>query len=591
MPATIKKPKGPHVAIVGGGISGLTAALRLAQRGYRVTVYEEKSWIGGNLGAYRHPIPGRRGRTAGALYYDVYTHMFTNFYRNFWDLAEDLGLRRGDGRNFEPRDSVKILDRGQFPHFSALTDVGSFGSAWRNILSGVAAPADMLLWAYSMLDGLSYSAADDAAMDKVSVNGFLVTRPYSTVPVADLNDIILMTVWSIHSYQTSAAAYRRFIEYSFPRPVPALWLLTGDLKTKLMDPLRRAIERHGGNISTNTRVLEVRVKQHAVERLTLSLGGRQRSVEIDGKDAVILAVPPHALANLIGAGARNERIVDTLPELSAVRRLAAEPVPVLYLAFRKKLPHVPKEHVLLRGSPSNLTFLDLSQVWHDNPYVQDRTFLTLAASDYYGLPPTPSRMRSRRRREASREDDGHDMIRQLHGYLNVFRSGSHWGDTHSDIDWDLTAFEPNATTKLFANTVGGLEWQPRPHYPEQISNLFFAGDCTINPIRMATVESAVTSGLQAAGEVWKRQNRGTPIEVRIPETYPPGVVLAMKTMMTPWACAAKCWSSAAGVVPHLARGDVAATRQSLAAAMRDAWVTPSAMALDWWESMARALVR
>ena len=41
-----------HVAVVGGGIAGLTAALRLSERGYKVTVLEEKPYLGGMLGAH-----------------------------------------------------------------------------------------------------------------------------------------------------------------------------------------------------------------------------------------------------------------------------------------------------------------------------------------------------------------------------------------------------------------------------------------------------------------------------------------------------------------------------------------------------------
>jgi len=33
----------PHVTIAGGGVGGLTAALRLAERGYRVKLYEQTS--------------------------------------------------------------------------------------------------------------------------------------------------------------------------------------------------------------------------------------------------------------------------------------------------------------------------------------------------------------------------------------------------------------------------------------------------------------------------------------------------------------------------------------------------------------------
>src|SRR5215813_13863261 len=43
-----------RVAIAGAGIAGLTAALRLAQRGYKVTLYEANPFLGGNLSAHEH---------------------------------------------------------------------------------------------------------------------------------------------------------------------------------------------------------------------------------------------------------------------------------------------------------------------------------------------------------------------------------------------------------------------------------------------------------------------------------------------------------------------------------------------------------
>ena len=67
---------------------------------------------------------------------------------------------------------------------------------------------------------------------------------------------------------------------------------------------------------------------------------------------------------------------------------------------------------------------------------------------------------------------------------------------------------------LFVNTVGGKQWQPETHYPSAISNLFFGGDSTINPVRMSTVESAVVSGLQAARGIWSKHALGTPVEIK-----------------------------------------------------------------------------
>ncbi len=44
------------VAVLGGGVAGLTAALTLARRGYPVTLYEKKAFLGGKLGSQREPV-------------------------------------------------------------------------------------------------------------------------------------------------------------------------------------------------------------------------------------------------------------------------------------------------------------------------------------------------------------------------------------------------------------------------------------------------------------------------------------------------------------------------------------------------------
>ena len=41
------------VTVAGGGLAGITVALRLAERGHQVKLYESKPALGGNIGVAR----------------------------------------------------------------------------------------------------------------------------------------------------------------------------------------------------------------------------------------------------------------------------------------------------------------------------------------------------------------------------------------------------------------------------------------------------------------------------------------------------------------------------------------------------------
>src|SRR5919106_521503 len=372
----------PEVTIVGAGIAGLTATLRLLERGFRVRLLEQDDFIGGKWGAYKHP--GRSGHDQKRpIYHEHSYHMFLNWYNNFWEIVDELDLRD----NFEPRTSIKYLRRGERSCFTELGNVGSMKTFWPNMFSGVLPISDMFIYNYSLIDLIAQPIHRGEFLDQYSVNGFMRSRLYATDAAAEHHQRTLAKAFACPSYLTSASTYKSFIKYGFRRPDPMMWVLRGNCQEHFHDHLQRRLEEHGERFSLDLK--------SRVERLHLDPSGRidalevarlDRSPSVDsGQPAkvlkrerwkiegdVIVAVPPGALAGFV-----DEKVFQAAPELGNVRKLRSEPMASADVYFKKRLPGIPKEHVVLLGSKYDLTFIDNSQLWPD----EATTSLNLVASE------------------------------------------------------------------------------------------------------------------------------------------------------------------------------------------------------------------
>jgi len=77
-----------HIAVIGAGAAGLTAAYRLTQSGHRVTVYEARPYVGGRTRS-EHFAPGHHLDTGAGWLTTAYTHTL----RLFEEIGERERLR------------------------------------------------------------------------------------------------------------------------------------------------------------------------------------------------------------------------------------------------------------------------------------------------------------------------------------------------------------------------------------------------------------------------------------------------------------------------------------------------------------------
>jgi len=114
----------PKVTIVGGGIAGLSAGLRLVERGFDVTLCEEDDFIGGKLGAHPHPDKYPED------FHEHSYHMYLNWYHNFWQIIDQIGIRDA----FVAQHFFTALRRGERP--VELKDARSIRDMLSDLTSG-----------------------------------------------------------------------------------------------------------------------------------------------------------------------------------------------------------------------------------------------------------------------------------------------------------------------------------------------------------------------------------------------------------------------------------------------------------------------
>ena len=149
--------------------------------------------------------------------------------------------------------------------------------------------------------------------------------------------------------------------------------------------------------------------------------------------------------------------------------------------------------------------------------------LALSASDPFGLPGTGD------------EDDAMAMLRELSGYLD-FDAGGGWGGS-PEIDWERTRFASNDDTQLFVNETGSDVYRPPTDCREPGATCPSPATSTDNRIGMTTIESAVTSGLEAAQAIVARRG-GRRVEIHEPRALPSALWVWLRYACMPYAAGA-----------------------------------------------------
>jgi isorenieratene synthase len=247
--ATLTAPR--SVAIVGAGLAGLSAASRLAQRGFAVTLFERNAYIGGKLGAWKTTLPD--GREIGMNHgFHAFFHQYYNLKHWFAELGIDRHFRSigdyliltVDGQQY----SFKDVATPPILNLLSLARQGIYNL--REVARSPTGPKMEALLRYDPVqtfaeyDDISYARFADDARLPASLR--LVFNMFARAFFADADKMSMAEmIKSFHFYYLSNDAG---LVYD---------ILDDDFEPIVLAPLREHLREHGVDVRTSCETGEV----------------------------------------------------------------------------------------------------------------------------------------------------------------------------------------------------------------------------------------------------------------------------------------------------------------------------------------------
>lgn len=474
------------VAVIGGGLAGMVAALELLERGVAVQIFESSDRMGGKAGANKF----------GKDFDEHGWHLFPLWYLNIWSLIDRLGIRS----SFVDKTKYGYMSAGKYPDYVYLENPFSWRTSFHNLFHGVLPPWNSFLYQYAMLDLMAQPYRKRAELDQITVNGFARSRFYGTEKVvAQLEDTVSRAS-AIESYEMSAMTVRNVMHYWFAYHDPWFRILTGDLQTKFIEPIEKKLRGLGCQIHLSAHVTHIEYKDNAVVAITIRDGlGESRVVPVDN---LLITTAQEDTKPLL-----NEKLLEHAPELSEIYYLRSRVMAGLTIYLKKRVPGLPKDHINFVKTKYALSMIDVSDVWGET----NRSVICVVVSDYTTL-------------------QGHSSAAALTILMSELRR---YVPFLAEDNIERIDFQPHVENPLFANTAGA--WPKRPSATTAIPNLFMAGDYCKSHVDLTCMEGAVSSGLLAADAIRMALGVDGPIKILQPKTRPRLLFVALKVLLAPAA--------------------------------------------------------
>jgi hydroxysqualene dehydroxylase len=327
----------PHVAVVGGGLAGLAAAVACADAGARVTLFESRVRLGGATWSTRH----------NGLEVDNGQHVFLRCCTAYRAFVRRIGA--GDRVTLQPRLAIPVVAPGGRASWIRRHPLPSpahlapslLRFAWLPLRDRVRAG-----WTARQLGRLDLA---DPALDAQRFGDWLAAHGESAAAIDGFWDLLVRPTVNLPARDASLALAAKVFQTGLlaePDGADVGWA-TVPFERAHAAPATHALGAAGARIHLRSKVARVAVHEAGVE------------LHVDGErvtaDAVVVAIPHDGAAALVPA--------EIAPDAPSWNALGAAPIVNLHVVFERRVTehpflagiHTPLQWIFDRTSASGLT--------------------------------------------------------------------------------------------------------------------------------------------------------------------------------------------------------------------------------------------
>jgi len=482
------------VAILGGGVAGLSAAHELAERGFAVRVYERKPVWGGK--ARSIPVPGSARDGRKPLPGEHGFRFFPGFYKHVTDTMRRIPY----GANGNTFDNLTVatrilLARSNQAEITWLArspaSLNDFRVFLVELFTPLGVPADELSYFVDRLLVVATSCSERrlAEFENIAWWDFIAAPKMSKAYQTYLGEGLTRSLVAMRAEESSTRTVgctQLQLLYGLICPDRVFdRLLSGPTDDVWIDPWIQYLKKLGVEFCPGNSVVAIETAGRRVTGAIVETAAGRSSITAD---YYIAALPVEVMSALV-----TDELKSAAPSLANLDKLETRWMNGIQFYLAQDVPLV-NGHAIYLDSPWALTSISQRQFWTNVDFSQlgdgtVRGILSVDISEWQAA----GVVFGKSAQQCTAEQIKEEVWTQLKQHLNV--GGAAPIADSNLVTWfldpDIQFPNPSAATNaepLLINTAGSLQY--RPEAQVELENLFVASDYVRTYTDIACMEAA-----------------------------------------------------------------------------------------------------